>query len=312
MGTPEYARRPLSVLCNSRHEILAVVTGEAKRTRRSKKLVPTAVYDEATRHELKVYTPTSLKDSKFHREIKTLKPDLIVVVAFRILPEELFTIPKYGSVNIHASLLPKYRGPAPINWALINGETETGLSSFFLKKKVDTGNLIMQEKVVIDEKENFDSLYSQLSELSGPFLLKTIDSIENGEVKPIVQDDKKATPAPKINSFDALIDFGFPATKVKNFIRGLATRPGAYTYFRHKKIKLHSCVTSEKAQPGVPPGTVLPDRKRLLIQCADMAIEVLSLVPEGKKEMSGLSFKNGFRPETGEIFGRIKEKVDEN
>jgi methionyl-tRNA formyltransferase len=310
MGTPEFARRPLAALCASKHEVLAVVTGQAKRVGRSKNPSPTAVYQEATRQGLPVLTPASLKDSAFHVHIGSLKPDLIVVVAFRILPPELYSLPKHGAINIHGSLLPKYRGAAPINWALINGEKETGLSSFFLKKQVDTGEILAQQRITIDSDESFDSLYERLSVLAGPFLLRSLDLIEQGDLKPLPQNDEDATPAPKILGDDAMIDFGFPAERVKDFVRGLSTRPGAYTYFRGKKTKLLAARVFSKQDDTLVPGSVIADRKRLLIQCANSAVEVLTILPEGKKPMDGLSFKNGFRPQAGEVFGKITKEAD--
>ena len=252
-----------------------------------------------------ILAPVSLKDTALHEQIGSLEPDLIVVVAFRILPPELYSLPGHGAINIHGSLLPKYRGAAPINWALINGEKETGLSSFFLKKQVDTGGVLAQERVTIDSDENFDSLYDRLSNLAGPFLLRSLDLIESGDFKAVPQNDDEATPAPKILGDDAMIDFGLPAARVKDFVRGLSTRPGAYTFFRGKKTKLLTARVCDSDDNTLAPGAVIGDRKGLLIQCADSAVEVLTILPEGKKPMDGISFKNGFRPQTGEIFGKI-------
>jgi len=260
---------------------------------------------------LPVFTPASLDDDELYRALEALNPDLFVVAAFRILPEKLFSLPRLGSINIHASLLPRYRGAAPINWTLINGETETGLTSFFLKKNVDCGDIILQERVPISDDDDFDSLYERLSQLAGPFLLRSLDIIEEGVCRPLEQVNAEATRAPKITPFDALIDFGFPAGKVRNFIRGLATKPGAYTYFRGRKVKIFACAVADgDFEKGLRPGTVIPAKKKLLIQCDDSAIEVLRILPEGKKEMNGLSFFNGFKPQTGEVFGDI-EKVME-
>jgi len=310
MGTPEFARTGLAALCESDHEILAVVTGEPKRRGRSKELVNTAVHDEAIRRGLPLLTPKSLKSKALHETVRELDPDLIVVIAFRILPESLYTIPRLGAINIHGSLLPKYRGPAPINWALINGETETGLTSFFLKPTIDTGDMILQEKTTIGDDENFDQLYARLSEMSCPLLLKTLDLIESGQVELKKQDSSLATPAPKITPYNATIDFGFPAEKVRNFIRGLARTPGASTTFRDKKVKLLAGRVSDKTNNNLRPGSVIDDAKRLLIQCANSSIEITEIHPEGKKPMDGRSFKNGMRPEAGEIFGKITDKVE--
>ena len=306
MGTPAFACPALEQLHNSRHEIIGVVTGPDKPSGRGRKPAATEVAGKAAEFGYEIIKPESLKDDGLFRQLQSWRPDLIVVIAFRILPQKVFTLPRFGAVNIHASLLPRYRGAAPINWALINGEKETGLTSFFLKKTVDTGDIILQQKVVIGDDENFDSLYNRLAELSGPFTLKTVEAVETGQVSPVVQDDDQATGAPKISPTDAMTDFGFPAEKVKNFVRGLSATPGAYTFFRGKKLKLLACRVSEKTgDKDTRPGTVLCAKKILLVQCADSAIEITSVIPEGKKQMDGSSFINGFKPYEGEILGEV-------
>ncbi len=313
MGTPEFACKPLLALHESKHEIVTVVTGRDKRRGRRGEPCATDVCCAATELGLPVLTPKSLRSKKLYQELRDCEPDLIVVVAFRILPEQLFSLPRFGAVNIHASLLPKYRGAAPINWALINGERETGLTSFFLNAKVDTGSVILKEKLAIGEDETCDSLRDRLSEMSGPFLLRTIDLIEQEGFTPTLQDESLATPAPKIRPFDALIDFGLPAARVRDFVRGLSTTPGAYTWFRGKKIKILVCRETETSVAATTrPGSVIPVGGQLVIRCADSAVEVLSLVTEGKNAIDVRSFVNGFRPQATEIFGEpaqgIKEK----
>ncbi len=312
MGTPEFARRPLVALCESRHEVLAVVTGPDKVAGRGHKLIQTPVKQEATARGLTVLTPSSLKDDRLAEDLRVLSPDLFVVIAFRILPAKLFTLPRLGSINIHASLLPKYRGAAPINWALIHGDSETGLTSFFLQREVDTGNLILQEKAAISEEDNYDSLALRLSEMAGPFLLRTLDAIESGQTAGKPQDDYEASQAPKLTPFNSLIDFGFPARLVRNFVRGLSAKPGAYTYFRGKRTKIFGCdIADENSKAAFRPGTVIPDKRRLLIQCGQGVIEATRIVPEGKSEMSGAAFVNGFRPQPDEVFGEIPTGVKE-
>ncbi len=309
MGTPDFARRPLDYLFqNSRHEILAVVTGQDKPSGRGRRLQPTAVKRIAEKFKLPVLMPMSLKSDDFINQIKKLKADIFVVVAFRILPEKLFTIPKFGSINLHASLLPKYRGAAPINWALINGERETGLTTFFLKQKIDSGNIIYQEKIEIGDEEIFDELHARLSEKAGPVLDKTLDLIEAGDVTPCIQDNLKATPAPKLNPYDCLIDFGFPAQNVINFIRGLSSVPGAFTYFRGKKLKIFCAGLSEiKPEEKLRPGTIISQKNHLLVAVADRVIEIKNLRPEGKKSMTGGEFVSGYQPAKGELMGERVE-----
>ncbi len=314
MGTPEFACQPLGHLCQSRHEVVAVVTGADKPSGRGRKTHATPVCQAADCANLRIIKAAKLKDQALYDQIEALKPDLFVIIAFRILPQKLIDLPRLGAMNIHASLLPKYRGAAPINWALINGEKETGLTSFFLKRKVDTGDVILQEAIPIEDDDNFDSLHDRLCEKAGPFLLKTLDLIEKGDVPLIVQDDSLATPAPKITPFDAMIDFGFPAAKVGDFVRGLSSRPGAFTHFRGSKLKILKAVaaseetlaadaatTSETARPG----NIIRARKKLLVACSGSALELLQVVPEGKKAMDGPSFINGFKPQVGEILGEM-------
>ena len=310
MGTPAFACQPLLALHNSQHEVLAVVTGPTKRRGRRGKACPTDVCCSAQDLGLTVLTPKSLRSKKLHEQLRALGPDLFVVVAFRILPESLYTLPRLGSINIHGSLLPKYRGAAPVNWALINGERETGLTSFALNRQVDTGNIILQQSIAIDDNENFDSLYERLSKMSGPFLLRTLEQIEKPDFKPLEQDDTAATPAPKLTSEDGLIDFGLPAGRVKDFVRGLSTKPGAYTFFRDAKLKVLACkVADAVCSQAARPGSLIHNRKRLLVQCAGSTVELTQVVPCGKKAMDGVSFINGLRPIDGELLGEIRKEV---
>lgn len=306
MGTPAFACPALEALHQSRHEITAVVTGQDKQIGRGRKVIPTEVATLAEKLNIHTIKPKSLKEDALYEQIKSLSPDLIVVIAFRILPKRLFSIPKLGAINIHGSLLPKYRGAAPINWALINGEKETGLSAFYLKQKVDTGDIILNEKIRINPDDNFDSLYNKLSELSAKFLLKTIEQIESGTTTPITQNESKASLAPKIKPFDALIDFGFPAKNVVDFVRGMSTTPGAYSFYKEKKIKILSCEqVPDYQEPEIRPGTIIRNKKKLQVQCANSAIEITKILPEGKKIMDGVSYLNGSKPEIGEIFGEL-------
>lgn len=302
MGTPEFAGPPLSVLYDSRHDVVAVVTGQDKPSGRGRQLRPTICKQAALERNIPCLTPKSLKSTSLVEELRGLEPDLFVVIAFRILPEKLYSLPRLGAINIHASLLPKYRGAAPVNWALINGEAETGLTSFFLQKEVDTGNIIRQEATPIRDDDNFDSLYRRLSEMAGPFLLRTLDRIESGDFELSVQDSAEATPAPKITPEDTLIEFDRPASAVRNFIRGLSTRPGACTRFRDRRLKVHAAALApECSDQAAAAGTILPTRKRFIIQCKDSALELTRVVPEGRKEMDGISFINGLRPQPGEM-----------
>jgi len=305
MGTPAFAGRPLEYLLkNTHHEIRAVVTGPDKKSGRGRRIVPTRVKLTATKLGLSVFTPVSLKDVAFLDQMKNIDPDIFVVVAFRILPEKLFTIPSFGSINLHGSLLPKYRGAAPINWALINGETETGLTTFFLKKKVDTGNIIYQEKTQIDQDETFDDLYQKLSEMAGPVIEKTLDLIESGTCKEIVQNNSQASPAPKIKPADCVIEWAQSVKNTNNFIRGLSSIPGAFTYFRGKKLKIfRASVCNLETDKKYNPGRIIKDKHRLIVSSLGGSVEILQLLPEGKTKMTGGEFVRGYQPKDGEILG---------
>jgi len=305
MGTPDFARRPLEYLYkNTRHKVLAVVTGPDKPSGRGLKLVSTPVKSKAMELNLPVFTPESLKDDSFIEAMKIIPADIFVVVAFRILPEALFTIPPNGSINLHGSLLPKYRGAAPINWAIINGETETGLTTFFLRKKVDTGSVIFQEKIQIGPEETFSELYERMSELAGPVIERTLDLIESGKAETSHQDERLATPAPKITPFDCMIDWGFPSRNVVNFIRGMSSVPGAFTYMRGKKLKIFRAKAVIAEMGGKHrPGEVIKNKNRLTVVTADGAVEITELLPEGKSVMSGEQFLRGYRLGEEEVFG---------
>jgi methionyl-tRNA formyltransferase len=310
MGTPEFARLPLEHLYRcANHDIAAVVTGRDKPSGRGRKVVPTAVKAAAEKLGLPVMTPAKLKDESFLDEIRSIETDIFVVVAFRILPEVLFTIPEFGAINLHGSLLPKYRGAAPINWALINGETETGLTTFQLKKKVDTGDMLYQKKIAIRPDETFDELYARMSEMAGPVLEKTLDLIESGKAKPIPQDNSLASPAPKLSPFDAQIDWGFPAGNVINFVRGMSSIPGAFTTFRGRRMKVlkaSECTLPVKKE--CRPGSVIEDKQKLLISVADGAVEIIQVQPEGKGKMTGEQFLRGYRPNSSDILGERIEQ----
>lgn len=304
MGTPEFARRPLEYLHrNSRHKIAAVVTGPAKQAGRGRKLQPTPVNESAMALGLPVLAPESLKDDSFAAELAKFDADIFVVVAFRILPQKIFEMPRHGSINLHGSLLPKYRGAAPIQWALINGETETGLTAFFLKKQVDTGSVIYQEKIAIEPDETFDELYRHMSELAGPVINRTLDLIESGNYCLIEQDNAAATAAPKIMPDDGLIDWNQDAQRIVNLIRGLSTTPGAFTFFRGRKIKVFRAICAENVlSPLSEPGQIIPDKRRLLVTASDGIVEIRELLVEGKSKMTGEAFLRGYQPSSKDVF----------
>lgn len=311
MGTPEFACASLKVLADSEHNLAAVVTGCDKPSGRGRKLQATPVKKMALELGAPILQPESLRSDDFRHQISELCPDLIVVVAFRILPRKIFEQPKFGSINIHASLLPRYRGAAPINHALLNGETNTGLTSFFLNAKVDTGDLIDQVETEIEPDENYSRLYDRLSEMAGPFLLKSLDLISQSDFKPKVQDSSLASPAPKISSIDGLIDWDQSEDKIHNRIRAFSEKPGAYSFLKDRKIKiLGSQIDYGLDLLPLEPGQIYTAGKNLYVGTGGKPILVTRLKPEGKKTLSSEAYLNGHPKVAGNkmISGRKEVK----
>lgn len=304
MGTPDFAVPALKALHSSRHTALAVVTGPDKPSGRGRTLRPTPVRLAAEELSLKVLTPTSLKDSGFVSQLRDIGADLFVVIAFRILPEAVFTLPKFGSINIHASLLPKYRGAAPIQRALMNGETQSGLSAFLLEKSVDTGGVIAQLPESIQPDDTYSTLAARLSQLAGKFLVETIDALESGSAKPVKQDDEQATPAPKITADERIIDWRRPASEIVNQIRGLSEFPGAYSDWRGKRMQFLGAKLALDSNVSLAPGEARICGKKILIGAGDGgAIEPQTCKPEGKKALSASELINGQLIVSGEKLG---------
>lgn len=303
MGTPDFARSILVSLLESRHDVVGVVSGIDKKSGRGGSKLPTSVAELAQSRGIPLLRPASLRDPSLPNQLAAFEAELFVVAAFRILPASLFELPAKGSINIHTSLLPRYRGAAPIHWAIINGEKETGLTSFFLKDQVDSGDMILQETMTIEPTDTFDSLHERMARLAGPFALRTIDLIESNSRTPLLQDQTAVTLAPKITEQHARIDFDQPAVVVKRWIMGLSTRPGAVTTFRGKRLKLHRAALAELSTPPAEAGTVRIESGRMLVACSDGWVDLQAVVPEGKREMDGRAFINGYRPVTGEKMG---------
>lgn len=307
MGTPDFAVESLRALVEGGYNVVAVVTMPDKPMgRHGSILQPSPVKQYAVEHGLKVMQPEKLKDPEFVEELKALKADLQVVVAFRMLPEIVWSMPKYGTINAHASLLPKYRGAAPINWAIINGETETGVTTFLLKHEIDTGDIIDQVHIPIAESDNVEIVHDKLMELSGQLVTKTIDSIIDGTFKTTPQDSIKEvepTPAPKIFRDTCRIDWNQPSKKIYDFVRGLSPYPAAWTTLSGKAVKIYECrlsnqntnnnqsvqnnqSTQNNPNTQIIPGTITSDGKTYLrVQTADSTLDILTLQLEGKKKM---------------------------
>lgn len=285
MGTPEFAVKSLEALYHSHHEILAVVTVPDKPSGRGQKISTSSVKKMAGKFGLSIYQPENLRDDSFVAALEALKADIFVVVAFRILPEKVFSLPPGGSVNLHASLLPSFRGAAPINRAIMAGADETGVSTFFLKKKVDTGNLILSSKVKIHPNMTAGELHDILTEKGAETLLRTLSAIEKNEVEEEVQDESLASPAPKIFSEDCKIDWSLPVLKIHNIIRGLDPYPGAFTLMNGKKLKLFSSKLVIDNIYERQPGEISVNKDSLSIFCQGGHINVFEIQLEGKKRM---------------------------
>ena len=303
-GTPEFAIPSLEALINSSHEVIAVVTGQDKMVGRGMHLLSTPVKNYAIMKRLPVLTPEDLNDVNFINHLKVLNSDLFIIVAFRILPVSVFSLPPKGSINLHGSLLPKYRGAAPINWAIINGDTETGLTTFFLQKRVDTGDIILTEKVIIGEHETAGDLHEKMCTLGAKLLLKTIDLIDRNEVKPIKQEGT-ATLAPKITKELCHIDWNNNVRSIYNLIRGLSPYPRAFSILADEQIKICSARIDDSytlSENDIPGKIVCIDKRgKLLVAARDGVLSIEEIQPESRCRMSISEFLRGHTLKPGTI-----------
>jgi methionyl-tRNA formyltransferase len=304
MGTPEFAVESLRAILDAGHDVPLVVTTPDRQKGRGLRTIPSDVSRFSSERGLEIAKPETLKDPSLAELIRSKEPDVICVVAFRILPESIYTIPSRGSFNLHASLLPKYRGAAPINWALINGETESGVTTFFLQRKVDTGSMILQRRVPIGPETTAGELHDALMRVGADAVVETLRLIETGEVQPQSQDDTQATPAPKIFRDDCRIDWSLPARRVHDFIRGLSPHPGAFTHRGDTMVKvLRSRQAGEDVDGGMlAPGALASDGRRLHVRCSDGLLEIVELQPEGRRAMSAEEYLRGRPVGAGERF----------
>lgn len=305
MGTPEFAVPSLRVLLEHRYEIPAVVTAPDKPRGRGQQVGFSPVKSFALEQKLPILQPEQLNDPSFVREIAALNPDLIAVVAFRILPKEIFMIPRFGSFNLHASLLPKYRGAAPIHWAIINGEPETGVTTFFLQEKVDTGNMILQARVRIGPDETAGELHDKLAEVGAEVVLQTVRLIELGKATPRPQDDRLATSAPKIFKDDCKIDWTRSTQQVHNFVRGLSPTPCSWTTHAGKQLKIYRTTrdTEQTHSGNAKPGEIVrAEKDQLLVKTGDGVIAIREIQQEGRKRMGVEEFLRGYSIRAGDRF----------
>lgn len=298
MGTPDFAVYSLECLLHAGYDIAAVVTAPDKPAGRGMELQESAVKKFALSKGLKIFQPIKLKDPDFIHSLRDLKSDLFVVVAFRMLPEIVWNMPPLGTVNVHASLLPQYRGAAPINWAIINGEHTTGVTTFKLKHEIDTGNILLSTRIPITGKENAGSLHDKLMKEGGHLLVETLKQMQSGALQETAQDaieEKELHHAPKIHSETCRIKWDQPAEKIQNLIRGLSPYPSAFTIFDGKKMKIFSSSIVKDAVKKAP-GSLLTDNKTFLRFAAlDGILDIHELQLEGRKRMSTTDFLRGYR-----------------
>ncbi len=305
MGTPEFAVASLKALIDAGENVVAVVTVPDKPAGRGQKMHESAVKVFAKEHQIPVLQPVKLRDPEFIAALRSYQADLQVVVAFRMLPEMVWDMPKHGTVNVHASLLPNYRGAAPINWAVINGEKKSGVTTFLLQHEIDTGNILFADEVEIADTDDAGILHDKLMEKGAQLIVKTVDAIRNGEINPVPQDDLLAAEdvkhAPKIFKEDGEIDWNKDTVSIYNKIRGLSPYPTAYTKLDNKGLKIFQ-TEKEISAHNLIPGTYVTDGKNLLkVATNDGYIHLLSIQIEGKKRMQIADFLRGYRFEDPKI-----------
>ena len=302
LGTPEFAVCSLDKICNDGFNVVAVVTMPDKPAGRGHKMFQSPVKEYAVQHGLPVLQPVNLKDEAFVEELRSYNADIFVVIAFRMLPKVVWTMPPLGTFNLHASLLPDYRGAAPINWAVINGEKRTGVTTFFLKHEIDTGDIISQQAIDIADDENVGSVHDRLMTLGADLTLETLNSIIAGTLKTIPQDDllkgAEPKPAPKIFKETCKLDFTKPVIEIYNKIRGLSPYPASYvdicddTTPEPRQLKIFKAVIADKSA-SKNPGEISIANDRLFIDAPDGTLEILELQIQGKKKISASDFIHG-------------------
>lgn len=301
MGTPDFAIPTLRMLLEDDHEVVAVVTAPDKPSGRGLKLRPSPVKAFAVEQGLNVLQPTKLRDPEFIAALKAADPELAVVVAFRMLPEMVWSIPSQGTLNLHAALLPDYRGAAPLNWVLINGEKETGATTFLIDHKIDTGAMLLQRKLDIPEDWTAGDLHDTMMEFGAELVRDTVRGLVKGDIEPQPQDHSKFLhPAPKIFKEDCKIDWSKPAAEVYNFIRGLSPYPTAWTIVNDKSLKVFGARMTG-CEGSATPGTVDLQNGKLFVCCADAWIEITVLQLAGKKRMDTDVFLRGYKEEISHV-----------
>ena len=299
-GTPDFAVTSLDALY-SNFNIQSVVTSPDRKSGRGQKLNKSDVKKYAQKHNFNILQPSNLNDEGFINELKKLEPDLIIVVAFRKIPKEIFLIPKYGTINLHASLLPNYRGAAPINWCLINNETKTGVTTFFINENIDQGDILLQDEVIISNEDDFGSLYHKLSKIGAELLVKTIKGVFNGSLKPSKQNiHREIKLAPKLNSENTRIDWSKPINKIIGQVKGLSPKPGAWTMIKNgqDEIRMKVLKAEEKkieSSKDKITGKIIIENGEFLIYNSYGITNCLIIQMENKREMSAKELINGLK-----------------
>ncbi|MCK4966780.1 methionyl-tRNA formyltransferase [bacterium] len=305
LSSTEFAIPSLDKILESRHELAGIVTRPDKPRGRGRKYEKSILKDYASKHSIPCFDPVDLRDAEFIKQLDKINPEIGVVVDFRILPKEVFAIPKFGTIGIHPSLLPAYRGAAPINWAIINGDKETGITAFILNERVDAGDMLLKKKIKIKEDETSGELRERLSFESVDFLMECIDKIQKDDIAPVIQDISELSKASKIKPHHLIIDWSKSAEEIHNLIRGLSPSPTAYTTYKNGRIKIFcSKIIDRNKTEGMPGSVYCADvKKGFIINTGEGLLSIEELMKEGKKKMSSKNFLLGAGIEVGEILG---------
>lgn len=302
MGTPDFSVGALETIIEAGHKVEAVVTQPDKKKGRGNQVQFTPVKEAALKHNLTVYQPVKVRDEEFVNILKDIKPDVMVVVAFgQIVSKEILDIPKYGCINIHASLLPKYRGSAPIQWSIINGDEKTGVTTMQMNEGIDTGDILEVEEVIIDRKETGGSLFDKLSEVGAKLIIHTLENIEKGNITPVKQNEAEASHVKMLTKEFGRIDFNKPAVEIERLIRGLNPWPSAYTKLDNKTLKIWDADVVDKEYEGSVGEVVDVDKTCIYIKTGDKTLAINELQLEGKKRMETSAFLLGYKIEKGVI-----------
>ena len=306
MGTPSFSVPFLDAILKSKRMVSGVVTQPDKPTGRGRKIIPSPVKEYALKHNITIFQPSKLSDQSFVESIKEIRPQYIVVVAYgRIIPAEVLGIPAKGCINVHASLLPEYRGASPIQWAIINGRPYTGVTTMMMDKAIDTGDMLLQEKIDIDRSDTAGSLGIKLSDIGVRLLIRTLDGLDRGEIVPQPQDHSKASYAPLIKKEDGLIDWFDSSENIYNKIRGFDPWPGTYTWYKGYKWGIWKADVINKVVISYTPGEIIEIQSEgIIVTTGDSALKITEIQAAGKKRMTVAEYLRGHKVESGIMLGK--------